>query len=474
MGAFDGGDGRLELDELGAVIDDATTLPRAETLEDPYSTPTLGERLEAAGVLPWLRRHRVLSSVVAGAAALAAVALVVRAETAPPPIDPDITATVTDQLGAMRGGGAPGEVISATYSLSGVRRGEAVTIDGITGPGLRASTAVASQLPVGDDSPDTDVNGVLDCTDPDALTATRDDYTLRVSRTDRWGRTVSEARPLPDGGSDWAREVRTVCWSAAPGEMLALDDVVVRTDPRRGDVNVQLTITSGLPVDVRVGTESIDAGTVVVGRTFAPLLKAGGEIGLEVLLDIRSCIDVALPSFGPYYGIGYSVPGPGLMFVVSSTEGPDAATTTLALTGEQADAIQRGLDEVCAGAPESTVSLLSAGPAAQVRDNALLVPVSLRVDVDGGRAGVVSIPRDDLTSEPAVLVPDDDGVVTGTWLVYCGFPQAMRVDAEVVAGDRTYPLRWESTDERLAAQIVAGCPDVSREVLTTYGWPPAA
>ena len=66
-----------------------------------------------------------------------------------------------------------------------------------------------------------------------------------------------------------------------------------------------------------------------------------------------------------------------------------------------------------------------------------------------------SIPRDDLTSEPALLVPDDDGVVTGTWLVYCGFPAPMRVDAVVRAGGRTYPWRWESTDERLASEVDA-------------------
>jgi len=473
VGTFEGGDGRLELDELGAVIDDASVLPRTETVEDPHGTPSIGERLEAAGFLPWIRRHRVLTGAVAGAAALAVVGLVVRIESAPPPVDPEIVAVVTDPLGAMRGGGSAGEVLLATYSVSGTKRGEEVRIDGIVGPGLRASTSSPSELPVGDDAPDVDVAAVLDCEDAAALTAAQDDYRLRISRTDRWGRTVSQERPLPDGGADWAQTVRVVCWSTTPSELITIDSVAVRTDLRRGDVSVQLDLSSRMPVDVQVGTENVVTDTVEIGRTFSPLLYAGGAIGLEVLLDVRSCVDVAVPAFGSYYGAGYPIPGPALVFVVSSTDSDDAASTTLGFTADQAARIQRALDAVCDGAPAVRFDLQSAGPAAQVRDDALLVPVTMRLDVAGGSVGVVSIPRDDLTSEPALLVPDADGTVSGTWLVYCGFPQPMQVDAEVVSGGRTYPWRTQWADEQLAAQVVAGCPSLTREVLTTYGWPPA-
>jgi len=324
----------------------------------------------------------------------------------------------------------------------------------------------------GDDAPDVDVAAVLDCEDAAALTAAQDDYRLRISRTDRWGRTVSQERPLPDGGADWAQTVRVVCWSTTPSELITIDSVAVRTDLRRGDVSVQLDLSSRMPVDVQVGTENVVTDTVEIGRTFSPLLYAGGTIGLEVLLDIRSCVGVSVPAFGSY-GSGYPLPGPALVFVVSSNEGDDAASTTLGFTAEQAARIQRALDGVCAGAPDVRFDLLSAGPAAQVRDDALLVPVTLRLDVEGGRVGIVSLPRDDLTSDPALLVPDADGTVSGTWLVYCGFPQPMQVDAEVVAGGRTYPWRTAWADEKLADQIVAGCPSLSREVLTTYGWPPA-
>ena len=60
------GDGRLDLDDLGEVIDGATTLDEVVGEEHPT---TWGERLESAGVTPWVRRHRV---VVAGVVSVAA------------------------------------------------------------------------------------------------------------------------------------------------------------------------------------------------------------------------------------------------------------------------------------------------------------------------------------------------------------------------------------------------------------------
>ena len=72
------GDGRLDLDELGGVLDHAAALDapdRAEVLDDGRGR-TWGERLEDAGITPWLRRHRVAVGSVAAVAVLASTGVV--------------------------------------------------------------------------------------------------------------------------------------------------------------------------------------------------------------------------------------------------------------------------------------------------------------------------------------------------------------------------------------------------------------
>lgn len=472
MGAFDG-DGRLELDELGAVIDDATTLRPADTLEDPVGSPTLGERLEAAGVLPWVRRHRVLVSGVAAVAAIAVGAAVLQASNAPPPLDLEIVGDVLDATGALRGGGAPGEVLTATYTVTGTRAGETVEVIGISGPGLRTSRAQPAAFPVGGDDPDTDVSAVIDCTEASALTARDDQYSVWIRRTDRWDRAVTEPRPLPGTGASWAGTIRMICWPDTSSRLLSVDDVQARPDLLRGSVTLLLTLSSRMPVAVRIGTEAIYGDAVAIGRTFAPVLDPGGSAEIDVLLDINSCDAVSVPAWWSGSAAGYTALAPGLLYSIASLDGADVASTALPFTEEQTATVQRALDRVCDGAPRVTPSVVSAGPAVQARDVALLVPVSLRLDVEGGSLVTASLPRDDLTSEPAVLEPDARGLVDGTWLVYCNYPQPMRVEALVEVDGRRYPWAWQSTDERLAAQIVAACPSMSREVLTTYGWPPS-
>ena len=50
-------DGRLDLDDLGHVIEQASSLDDVVGTDDPR--PTLRERLESRGALPWVRRHRL-------------------------------------------------------------------------------------------------------------------------------------------------------------------------------------------------------------------------------------------------------------------------------------------------------------------------------------------------------------------------------------------------------------------------------
>jgi len=181
MGEAD--DGRLELDDLGSVIDHASTLaPSApDDLLEGNDAPTWGERLEARGITPWLRRHRVVLAV--GAVTVVAVGALGSAWTRsqPPPVDPTIRATVADALSDGLATQVPGVVYDG-YTAVAVQvqpaAGEAITVLGIIGPGIRASRAVPDPAGAGVD----DVFLAPGCDDPRSSTPTFDDYRLQVRR----------------------------------------------------------------------------------------------------------------------------------------------------------------------------------------------------------------------------------------------------------------------------------------------------
>jgi hypothetical protein len=100
MGRLADGDGRLDLDELGSVIESATAAPATEMLEDGIGRPTVAERLEASGLTPWLRRHPLATGAVSVVMALGLASLAVHVATMPPPFDPQVVATVTPVRGS--------------------------------------------------------------------------------------------------------------------------------------------------------------------------------------------------------------------------------------------------------------------------------------------------------------------------------------------------------------------------------------
>ena len=102
------GDGRLDLDDLGEVIDAAATVDadvRTEVLDDGRGT-SWGDRLEDAGITPWLRRHRVAVALATAVCVVAGAGATAYVRWAPPPFDPDMRVTVTQmipELGLLEG-----------------------------------------------------------------------------------------------------------------------------------------------------------------------------------------------------------------------------------------------------------------------------------------------------------------------------------------------------------------------------------
>ncbi|MFN8168315.1 MAG: hypothetical protein U0S36_05995 [Candidatus Nanopelagicales bacterium] len=146
------GDGRLDLDDLGEVIDHASVLddqPRAEVLDDGNG-PGWAERLEDAGITPWARRHRRPLSVAAVAVLVVVAGAIAYPRLVPPPVDPELrvratpvvptqnqddtggTVTLADQVGIF----SNGQTFRAAYALTKDSADDTATyrIDGLVGP----------------------------------------------------------------------------------------------------------------------------------------------------------------------------------------------------------------------------------------------------------------------------------------------------------------------------------------------------
>ncbi|MGD9957424.1 MAG: hypothetical protein AB7V23_15285, partial [Candidatus Nanopelagicales bacterium] len=306
MGARAGGDGRLDLDELGSVIEGASPAG-GETLHDAFVAPSFAERLEDAGVLPWLRRHRGLSASLTVAACAGVIALAVHQATEPPPFDPRVTASVAplppergDDVGAPPSNGR----LVARLAVTGVPPGDSVEVLEISGPGLGPSAA--SVLATGDTAADGPgsvpwtVSTAIDCTSPRSLTANPLEYAVVLQRTDRWGRTTQAAQLLPESAKDWAARVQATCWAGAVRAGVALDSLDVRSDPVRGTVTLGLGLSNSTPLRLLAGSapaEQDDRG-IKVGQSFRINLGAGSTGETEVLLTVTSCDRAAAPVLG--------------------------------------------------------------------------------------------------------------------------------------------------------------------------------
>ena len=100
------GDGRLELDELGTVIDHASSLdsPTRDDVLEGNDAVTWGERLESAGMRRWLRRHRVALAATTAVVVVAGVAEGLPASR-PPDQDMNVAVAVEDWAPLDGGGG---------------------------------------------------------------------------------------------------------------------------------------------------------------------------------------------------------------------------------------------------------------------------------------------------------------------------------------------------------------------------------
>jgi hypothetical protein len=520
-------DGRLDLDELGEVIDHAATLGtearddghelRAEVLDDGRGT-SWAERLEDAGVTAWLRRHRVLVGSVAVTALLVGAGTVAARTLVPPPVDPELRITVTPVApaqyiigGAIETWGVPGifptgTTLRSAYALTAQDDGDTSTyaITGVTGPGVRASSASPQpDLVRGTDAARQDVDVIPDCFDPSVLTTSLDAYQLLVRRTDDRGRVLEAALPVPDAVTNWGALITATCLQTQAQFGLTPQSVTVRPDVDADVVAVDVVVSSTLawPTVVRV-EDLYGSPAIVPGMTPVRLPALRGAV-LPVSLELRDCAAPSLSSIGvaSFPGDqGYDGAARGLYL---SVQFPDevagvpeqpigwrgVAQAPLEFTPSQTRTIDAALASLCRDAEPAAVEVRDVGFAREVsgvfpngNPVSTRFPVTLDVAVAGATRVALATPPVSRDESPTTLVGataaqvDDGRASMRTWVdVDCGTgyapPPTVQLTVTTARGD--YPLLVTVSDAVLAESIAVNCPTISRELLLDFGWQPS-
>ncbi|HET7901452.1 MAG TPA: hypothetical protein VFL59_09710 [Candidatus Nanopelagicales bacterium] len=503
-------DGRLDLDDLGEVIDGASALD--EVIGTEHQGPTFSERLDDWGVTPFLRRHRVpIASVVV--VALAVAGLVWARRDTRPPDDGSVRATVTDSASQSGIDNSVPGVFSTIYTVVRQQVGDDVELLGIDGPGIRASsvgTAVKDEADATRTS--TPVLAVPGCEDPRALTATEDQYRLRVRRTDPFGRTVEADVPMPLGSQvRWDITIGGYCLQTLAARQVTATSVGVRALPSRAAVELDIGVRSTLGPDIAIDVQGY-SGMRVRPDSTSVVVPGGGTARLRVTESVEDCsyphIDTQLMAPDGQSGYGVTDRGLDLFARPVSPDSTDETSATIQLKWSAATGreVAAALASVCTGMPAYTMRVVSSGPApAAVVDaarsrfgdpSATVVRSVVEVRTRADRVGAGDILSDaDLAqgNEPNVTVMD---VSTGrvvsardgapaTLLRPVGGVVRLAVDwpltcaggvtppsAKILLGQgaRTWQA-WLALDDRVLAEgVLRACPTMLPTDLANYGW----
>lgn len=500
-------DGRLDLDDLGEVIDHASSLDEVSSgAED--SRPTFGERIAATGAPGWIHRHRVPLAAVTAAVVAVSAFLWVRRDTRPPDDGlPHVAVLDSPQSGLDQP--TPG-LVSTLYTVVRERSGDRIELLGISGPGIRATGVGAPVGISGDDSRfSIPVLATLGCQDPQALEAREDQYRLLVRRTDEYGRVLEARVPLPVGSQNrWAITVGGTCLQGMAASGITVESVRATPQASPPQVRLRLALRSRLDRDVAIDVLGYSGGQAVHPETTTAILPAGGQQVLdvdEIVADCRSPhIDgVIMSSDGQ---TGYGVTDRSLdayARVVSGSQ--DASASSVALTWSAAEARQvaAAFATACAGLPDFTVRVASTAPAPAAAQASALQrngDPSLRVvrTVLEVRTPATSVTVADLLTEserggslPTLVVIDAatgreigtdaapaslrtvDGTARATvdWMLSCSgawSPPTARV--ALVRDGRSWPVLVPLDEPVLARAVQRACPEVNDQMLFDSGW----
>ena len=478
------GDGRLDLDDLGSVIEGASSIDRPADVVGDDAGRTWGERLEAAGVTPWMRGHRVLVGIVTVAVVALPVGTTSWLRSQPPPwhdtaVDV-VAATVEETNGPYIAVLEPGLAVAA-YLATTDDPAMTVRVDALEGPGIRASSV---GVPRGSADPDaTLVRAVIGC-DAEAIRATTRDFRLRITTTDQWGRERAGVADLPSTDYGWAEYVRQTCWEQAVVGNVSVGDVRTRVDVGAAAVALQVDVVSTMRLDafLRVDGAELD-GLRIPWTGDLTGLVAGGTKAIDARLEVTNCAHgtpsapVTWVPDGSGDGSSYSE-ADGIAVVVATADQQAGAIVPLRFTPAQSEVIRSALAEICADAPPLQVSGLRV--VRSVADDAFgttSLTMTVDVTVGGDRIMKVGVTQDPAFGTPApgqipwATLPAGGGTATVTWTFQCtANPQPPSLDIRFVDGLRPTPLVVPLDEETVAPWVSDACPLLTPDTLVELGW----
>jgi len=476
-------DGRLDLDDLGSVIERASSIDEPADVVGEEPRRTWGERLEASGVSPWVRRHRV--ALAAGTAAVVVVGVGatawVRAQPPPwhDPVVQAVSATLDSDFGTALRSPGDGTAVAA-YLVTTDDAGLTLTIDGVEGPGIRATTA-GPPLTTGNPKGQV-VRAAFGC-DDGVLTATPGDYRLRITAVDAWGRSTTVFTGVPSDGNGWREAVMQNCWRQAVLTRVAVGGIEADVDEGAAAVRLRITLTSTLPGDVRATVDGYIADTGIVPTGAGTELPPGVPTTVDGRVDVWDCSagtpglpQVSFPVDAAVPNAYRSADGVGVQVFSQDRQAWDVIPAVF--TPSQAESVRRALAQVCAGAP--AVGVGSTQVVRTVIDdgagNASLTLV-LDVDLPPGRLAQVGVQQDYAIASPDPstqiwsIVPRGGGRAEAVWTFSCyATPVPPALDVRFIDGIRPTPVRVPLDQETLAPWLSDACPDMTPDRLVESGW----
>ncbi len=497
MGDF--GDGRLELDDLGSVIDHASSLdaPRGDDLLEGSDAVTWTERLQSAGITPWLRRHRVALAATTAALIVVGAAGTAYVRTRPPAQDLTVAASVANYVSdASVGAGVSSDgngVLAATYRAVPAHPGDTLRILGVAGPGIRASSARAySDTAAEDGSTVADVSAVVGCDEGDPTTASPNDFALRIEQTDGYGRTTTGlvSLPLADAGS-WVEIIAGPCVQQLLTEQVPATVTSITGDVAARVLTVLATVHNGFGSDITV-SPSIGSGRSVYTAGQLVLVPQGADVVVPVRIRVTDCSDPQLddayvPSPG---GSGTPATYGGLNLYASAGDATASygGGLVVPITSAQAATIRQLFARMCDGVPPATAQVLIAGssPSAVVSrfflgGDPTLVGLRMQVDVTTSAQQVVltdGTAPEDLRNgaEPTVLTASADvrgghAHLTVDWATVCsGVQSPPTVALTLTSGSQHWPVRAVLGGQHLLDAYRVACPGLQQGDFPGMGW----